>query len=237
MESSMTIFILGYAMVVFLYLTTNFYFLSSVLLFIFHYVFYTYFFLPSFLPTFLPPSLPSFLPTFLSSILPSFLHSFLPSFLLFFLPFFLSFSLPFFLPSFLFSFLPFCLSSPFSFPKFAKYWYSIQGARLWLLAGLVLGFGALIASMWILFGDFVVSEAPNQSRGVVLFLHNFLIFCSSLLYKFGRTEDQWAWKSYMLKMKHTINWISVFLYDGTFTKPKVYLLYDFLIEYVKLNVI
>jgi len=48
-----------------------------------------------------------------------------------------------------------------------------RGARLWLLLGFVVGFGSLIASIWILFGDFVVSGAPNQWRGAALFLQNF----------------------------------------------------------------
>jgi hypothetical protein len=67
-----------------------------------------------------------------------------------------------------------------------------RGARLWLLLGFVVGFGSLIASVWILFGAFVVSGAPNQWRGAALFLQNFLIFISSLVYKFGRTEDLWG---------------------------------------------
>uniref|UniRef100_A0A915IQZ3 Transmembrane protein 50A n=1 Tax=Romanomermis culicivorax TaxID=13658 RepID=A0A915IQZ3_ROMCU len=67
-----------------------------------------------------------------------------------------------------------------------------RGARLWLLFGFVIGFASLIASMWILFGDFVVPEAPNQWKGVALFFQNFLIFLASLVYKFGRSEDQWG---------------------------------------------
>jgi len=67
-----------------------------------------------------------------------------------------------------------------------------RGARLWLLLGFVVGFGSLIASVWILFGDFVVSGASSQWRGAALFLQNFLIFISSLVYKFGRTEDLWG---------------------------------------------
>lgn len=67
-----------------------------------------------------------------------------------------------------------------------------SGARLWLLLGFVVGFGSLIASIWILFGNFVVNGAVNQWRGVALFLQNFLIFFASLVYKFGRAEDHWA---------------------------------------------
>jgi len=67
-----------------------------------------------------------------------------------------------------------------------------RGARLWLLLGFVVGFGSLIASIWILFGDFVVNQSANQWRGAALFLQNFLIFIASLVYKFGRTEDLWS---------------------------------------------
>ncbi|KRZ02561.1 Transmembrane protein 50A [Trichinella zimbabwensis] len=66
-----------------------------------------------------------------------------------------------------------------------------RGARLWLLLGFVIGFGSLIASIWILFSDFVVKDADHQWRGVGLFLQNLCIFASSLLYKFGRSEEVW----------------------------------------------
>jgi len=67
-----------------------------------------------------------------------------------------------------------------------------KGARLWLLGGFVLGFGALIASIWIMFAAYVVPDATNIWPGVFLFLQNFLIFVGSLVYKFGRTEDLWG---------------------------------------------
>ncbi|CDW52378.1 transmembrane protein 50A [Trichuris trichiura] len=66
-----------------------------------------------------------------------------------------------------------------------------RGARLWLLLGFVIGFCSLIASIWILFSDFVVKDVEHQSRGVALFLQNLFIFLASLLYKFGRSEDAW----------------------------------------------
>uniref|UniRef100_A0A6Q2Z7M0 Transmembrane protein 50B n=1 Tax=Esox lucius TaxID=8010 RepID=A0A6Q2Z7M0_ESOLU len=58
------------------------------------------------------------------------------------------------------------------------------GARLWLFIGFMMMFGSLIASIWILFGGFVVpSESPHLTNG---------FFFLTLIYKFGRTEDLWA---------------------------------------------
>jgi hypothetical protein len=67
-----------------------------------------------------------------------------------------------------------------------------QGAaRIWLFIGFVLGFGSMIASVWILFGDFVMYDKKIYP-GIGLFLQNLLIFSGSLLFKFGRTEDLWG---------------------------------------------
>jgi len=66
-----------------------------------------------------------------------------------------------------------------------------RGARIWLFLGFVLGFGSIIASIWILFGDFVIQGKNHMYPGVALFLQNVLIFLGSLIYKFGRTEDLW----------------------------------------------
>lgn len=40
----------------------------------------------------------------------------------------------------------------------------IAGARVWLFIGFMLAFGSLIASMWILFGGFVVPRRFPSSR-------------------------------------------------------------------------
>ncbi|KAK2158740.1 hypothetical protein LSH36_164g00043 [Paralvinella palmiformis] len=69
------------------------------------------------------------------------------------------------------------------------------GARVWLFIGFMLGFGALIASSWVLFGLYVVShDAIHRDKwpGIAVFLHNTLIFFGSLIFKFGRTEDLWG---------------------------------------------
>ncbi|KAL3881545.1 hypothetical protein ACJMK2_027974 [Sinanodonta woodiana] len=65
-------------------------------------------------------------------------------------------------------------------------------ARVWLFIGFLLGFGALIAASWILFGLYVVPAKQPEWPGVAIFLQNALIFFSTIIFKFGRTEDLWA---------------------------------------------
>ena len=67
-----------------------------------------------------------------------------------------------------------------------------QGARTWFFMGLVLGFTALISSCWILFQTFVIPAKEHEWPGVGLFLQNFLIFFSSLILRFGRSEDNYS---------------------------------------------
>ncbi|XP_018331681.1 transmembrane protein 50B [Agrilus planipennis] len=64
-----------------------------------------------------------------------------------------------------------------------------RGARIWLFLGFVMGFASVIAACWILFADFVGAKEASQWPGVALFMQNALIFVSSLVFKFGRTED------------------------------------------------
>ncbi|XP_066922487.1 transmembrane protein 50A-like [Clytia hemisphaerica] len=63
------------------------------------------------------------------------------------------------------------------------------GARIWLLLGFLLGFGGLIGACWVLFGDYVTKDVPSTWPGVAVFLQNSFIFFSALVFKFGRTED------------------------------------------------
>ncbi|KAG8013559.1 Transmembrane protein 50A [Nibea albiflora] len=65
------------------------------------------------------------------------------------------------------------------------------GARVWLFIGFMLAFGSLIASMWILFGGFVVPQKPVVYPGIAIFFQNAFIFFGGLVFKFGRTEDLW----------------------------------------------
>ncbi|XP_056910219.1 uncharacterized protein LOC130537416 isoform X1 [Takifugu flavidus] len=65
------------------------------------------------------------------------------------------------------------------------------GARLWLFIGFMMMFGSLIASTWILFGAYVVPKL-GVAPGLAVFFQNVFIFFSTLIYKFGRTEDLWG---------------------------------------------
>ncbi|XP_054470846.1 transmembrane protein 50B [Anoplopoma fimbria] len=65
------------------------------------------------------------------------------------------------------------------------------GARLWLFIGFMMMFGSLIASIWILFGGYVVAK-KEVAPGLAVFFQNAFIFFSTLIYKFGRTEDLWG---------------------------------------------
>jgi magnesium-transporting ATPase (P-type) len=68
----------------------------------------------------------------------------------------------------------------------------VKGARMWLMFAFVLSFACLVASIWVMFSDYVLREGPHSNwPGVALFVHNFFIFLSSLIYKFGRTEELW----------------------------------------------
>ncbi|KAI4469150.1 small membrane protein-related [Holotrichia oblita] len=85
-----------------------------------------------------------------------------------------------------------------------------RGARVFLFLGFVLGFASVIAACWILFANFVnkgdyalltslygglffiyVIILDEHWPRVGLFFQNALIFIVSLIYKFGRREDQW----------------------------------------------
>lgn len=70
------------------------------------------------------------------------------------------------------------------------------GARVWLFIGFMLMFGSLIASMWILFGAYV-TQNTDVYPGLAVFFQNALIFFSTLIYKFGRTEELWTWEHFL----------------------------------------
>jgi len=67
-----------------------------------------------------------------------------------------------------------------------------RGARMWLFVGFVMGFASLIASAWIMFEVFVIPDKNDKWPGTALLLQNLFIFFSSLVYKFGRSEDLWG---------------------------------------------
>lgn len=73
----------------------------------------------------------------------------------------------------------------------------VFGARIWFFVGFLFAFGSLLGASWILFGEYVVDNKGNTFQptytypGVAIFLQNVFIFFSSLVYKFGRSEDHW----------------------------------------------
>lgn len=64
-----------------------------------------------------------------------------------------------------------------------------QTARLWLFSGFILAFISMISSIWILFQYYVTANKEHKYPGVALFIQNILIFGSSLLLKYGRTDE------------------------------------------------
>lgn len=60
------------------------------------------------------------------------------------------------------------------------------------MLGFIASFSSLVAGIWVMFGKFVFIESKHPIwPGVALFLHVFLIFIGSMVYKFGRTEELW----------------------------------------------
>ncbi|KAI2803137.1 hypothetical protein RDWZM_001285 [Blomia tropicalis] len=69
-----------------------------------------------------------------------------------------------------------------------RYGIGSYAAWIWLFLGFVLGFGSLIASIWILFGAYIL-PGINIIPGLGVFAQNLFIFIGSLIFKFGRKED------------------------------------------------
>merc|ERR1712035_103398 len=76
------------------------------------------------------------------------------------------------------------------------------GAKVWLFMGFMCSFGSVIASLWILFGAYVTNgpDIPDGSDalkycpsssypGIAIFLQNFFILISTMVFKFGRSHD------------------------------------------------
>jgi len=69
----------------------------------------------------------------------------------------------------------------------------VRGARLWLMLSFILTFSSLVAALWLMFSEFVFETGDHTNwPGVALFLNNFLIFCASIVYKFGRTDEMYS---------------------------------------------
>lgn len=74
----------------------------------------------------------------------------------------------------------------------------VGGARIWFFVGFLMGFASFIGSCYILFGEYINNPDndgfnPNTwYPGFAFFLQNLFILISSILYKFGRTENMWG---------------------------------------------
>jgi len=67
------------------------------------------------------------------------------------------------------------------------------GAKIWFFFGFLTGFGSLMGSCYILIGEYIMKDDYSSVYpGVAFFLQNLFIFFSSLVFKFGRTEDLWG---------------------------------------------
>jgi len=66
-------------------------------------------------------------------------------------------------------------------------------AKVWFFLGCLMGFGAMLGSFVIFFGDYISSDQYSSAvPGVQLVLQNLGIMFGSLLYRFGRSEDIWG---------------------------------------------
>ncbi|CAF1199387.1 unnamed protein product [Adineta ricciae] len=62
-------------------------------------------------------------------------------------------------------------------------------ARAVLFLSFLLVFGSVIAGAWIMIALYMIPNAKDIYPGVALFIQTLLIFSSTLILKFGRTED------------------------------------------------
>lgn len=96
-------------------------------------------------------------------------------------------------------------------------------ARVWLFVGFLLDFAALIAASWILFGIYVVPGKSDVWPGLAVFLQNAFIFSGSILFKFGRTENNWGW--WIPRCQHSrfcgSNWQVTFIIKRIFKTHKL----------------
>ena len=61
-------------------------------------------------------------------------------------------------------------------------------ARTFLLIAILIAFGALIGSLWIMIDRFINADTTTSiTPGVIIFISNLLIFISALLWKVGRS--------------------------------------------------
>ncbi|KAM8710751.1 hypothetical protein ACLKA7_017387 [Drosophila subpalustris] len=69
--------------------------------------------------------------------------------------------------------------------------WGARNAKIVLLLGFIMGFASIIAAIWVMISDFINNDKKETSLGVSLLLQNVFILFGSLVYKFGRNEEQW----------------------------------------------
>ncbi|KAH8366033.1 hypothetical protein KR093_008568 [Drosophila rubida] len=69
--------------------------------------------------------------------------------------------------------------------------WGARNAKIVLLLGFIMGFASIIAAIWVMISDFINNDKKETSLGVALLLQNVFILFGSLVYKFGRNEEQW----------------------------------------------
>jgi len=66
-------------------------------------------------------------------------------------------------------------------------------AKIWFFFGFMMGFGAFMGSLVIFFMEYLnTDQFTSVVPGMQFVLQNLFILSSSLLYRFGRTEDLWG---------------------------------------------
>eukprot|EP00048_Salpingoeca_helianthica_P015309 m.226090 g.226090 ORF g.226090 m.226090 type:complete len:158 (+) comp16875_c0_seq1:1334-1807(+) len=65
------------------------------------------------------------------------------------------------------------------------------GVRAWMFFGLMISFGALASAIWVMVAHYITAAHQSDYAGLALFFQNFCILLSSILFKFGRTDDTW----------------------------------------------
>ncbi|CAF0740082.1 unnamed protein product [Rotaria sp. Silwood1] len=63
-------------------------------------------------------------------------------------------------------------------------------ARIILFLSFLFVFGSVIAGAWIMIALYIIPNAEHVYPGVALFIQSLLIFASTLVLKFGRTEEE-----------------------------------------------
>jgi len=72
--------------------------------------------------------------------------------------------------------------------------FGVVAAKIWFFFGFLIGFGAFMGSLVIFFGEYLSADSHFTSvvPGVQFVLQNVSILSSSLVYRFGRSEDLWG---------------------------------------------